>query len=1786
VSAPQPLSVQRALSEGYLRYVDTAFWLQDAGLRAERRALLEEPGTLFTEPLIEPVMPYDPAEPIGELCRDLGLAPGIARTLSAMLFPPNDETFRLRAHQARALRVSLAGNEENRNIVVTSGTGSGKTESFLLPVLARLLKEAEAWPGPQPLHRWWDASQRKNPWKGARSGATRPAAVRAMILYPTNALVEDQVARLRRALMTLRQGDDAPPPLFFGRYTGATLGGGSIPSRGTDERAQDVAEELRRMERDADAMGTDDLELLSQFSDPRVGEMLSRWDMIGSPPDILVTNYSMLNVMLMREREDPIFDATAEWLTGDEERALTLIVDELHSYRGTQGSEVALVIRNFLRRVGLDPDSPQLRCIGTSASLSDSEGYEYLEQFFGVPRETFLITAGEPRPAEPAEPLSRSSFARAAEQKGTGSYHEALRAAANGASLPEAVAAACVDGDGVRPSTLSEIDARIFDELPDGNADAFESVLDALAAPEDGETSIPLRAHLFVRQMPGIWACSNRECPEVSPSPDRTIGKLYATPTLTCTCGSRVLELLYCDVCGDVSLGGFVADIDNHRRDGSAPHWYLSSAPTSLAAADLPSFRRFYGEYMWYWPGPVPSLGSWTHKAPGEKSATTFQFAPARFDHRTGFLEPALAGEGTILSADKLPTDARFRVPALPERCPRCELEGINRNPTIFFRGIVRSPIRSHGVGTARIAQVMLDRVVNSVGETLADTKTIVFTDSRDDAASTAAGVDLNHFRDLIRQVVTRELESVTSPAAILARSAAEEPLEPHEQDLLEVVKADRPDVWTAYVLVARAAGTDSERALIEEFESGGGGAGDRLDWGSLAARVERAFVGLGENPAGPGKSVQQWGGNPWWLIYAPPDGQWEPLAPTVRARWQPDATLHLNANLADALFNRGGRDYESIGLGWATMLRPGLRQIPLDDETALQVADSSIRILGLNRRYEGSPYSWSSGAPRDLRRYLGAVAVKEGISADELVESVAEALRASGALHEWQLRFTGLSIVKASADTSWVCDNCKRAHLHPSGGICTARGCNALLSRQDSRASVEDDYYQWLAQEEPRRLNIEELTGQTKPLSEQRARQRRFMGALLKPPAEIELTQALDVLSVTTTMEVGVDIGALRSVVMANVPPQRFNYQQRVGRAGRKGQPFSFGVTLCRNRTHDDFYFRHTGRITGDLPPQPYLDLENVTIVLRVIAAEALRLAFRALPSGLQPTATAASTHGIFGTASEWRARRDEIAGWLASSGDVDDVVERLTVYTGLRRDAQDQLSAWVRSALVPAIDDAVANPILTQDELSERLANGGVLPMFGFPTRVRSLYWRFPRSRDDQGDAQVADRPLDIAIAAFAPGAEVLRDKELHVCVGLAAWDFAGQRPRPIDPLGPPLTISRCPECGAVDPAPPEEPDICAVCQQAVPTRFDVYQPLGFRTDFKPRDFDDQAERGAPTRGPQLGWTTSAEPAYTLGGLSVAPIAGATLFEINDNNGALYELHRFDNTVVVVSYDNYREIPALPGSIGDRPPDARGAMGAIRVTDILLLTPDQMPIAGPNGVIVTERARMPAGRAALWSFAELLRIAGGVELDVEAGELQIGLQPFIAGDEHSYRLFVADATDNGAGYSTRLAEPAILESVFRRIGSEIADSFVKDGHRRRCDSSCHDCLRSYDNRRLHVYLDWRLALDVAELAAGRPLDEARWLDLVPTRADLLGELPGLTSSPAGELRAVASQETSRAAIIGHPLWRCDRAYWNATQVAAQQALQGEGVEMVEAFDAFTLVRWPENIVAWLRQP
>ena len=182
--------------------------------------------------------------------------------------------------------------------------------------------------------------------------------------------------------------------------------------------------------------------------------------------------------------------------------------------------------------------------------------------------------------------------------------------------------------------------------------------------------------------------------------------------------------------------------------------------------------------------------------------------------------------------------------------------------------------------------------------------------------------------------------------------------------------------------------------------------------------------------------------------------------------------------------------------------------------------------------------------------------------------------------------------------------------------------------------AQLLSDYYSYLATQTEGlfRLNCEELTGQTNK-ADGRTRQRLFQDVVL-PGTENASTDPIDLLSVTTTMEAGVDIGGLLAVMMANMPPMRFNYQQRVGRAGRRGAGLSVALTLCRGRSHDDYYFQRPQRITADPPPQPYVDVERQAIIQRVLVKEVLREAFQALNLF---GAAADSVHGEFGSAAQW---------------------------------------------------------------------------------------------------------------------------------------------------------------------------------------------------------------------------------------------------------------------------------------------------------------------------------------------------------------------------------------------------------------------------------------------------------------------------------------------------------------------------------------------------------------------
>ena len=357
-----PIAIFRNLRDLYRRYLDSPLAIRYESLREERRALLfGQDRRLWREPLIEavPAFPQCGAQ-FSRVMHELLDAPWgndvageVVEFLEPSLFtdPQTGELRQPFVHQREAFQRALV---EHKEVVVTTGTGSGKTECFLVPVLAGLIRESRQWsaPGPRPATwDWW--SDRHRVMRGQspryarrvaqRAHETRPAAVRALLLYPLNALVEDQLMRLRLAL------DSASPHawldayrhgnrIYFGRYTGLT----PIPG---DSDTTRLRKELRDMARESAAVAGSKAALFFQSFVEDGAEMWSRWDMQNHPPDLLITNYSMLNIMLMRGLETDIFTKTRDWLDADRTNVFHLVVDELHSYRGTPGTEVAYLLR-------------------------------------------------------------------------------------------------------------------------------------------------------------------------------------------------------------------------------------------------------------------------------------------------------------------------------------------------------------------------------------------------------------------------------------------------------------------------------------------------------------------------------------------------------------------------------------------------------------------------------------------------------------------------------------------------------------------------------------------------------------------------------------------------------------------------------------------------------------------------------------------------------------------------------------------------------------------------------------------------------------------------------------------------------------------------------------------------------------------------------------------------------------------------------------------------------------------------------------------------------------------------------------------------------------------------------------------------------------------------------------------------------------------------------------------------------------------------------------------------
>lgn len=1989
-----PIGVFERIRDNYISYYQTAFGTRFRDdFERDKEDLLRQPTVICQEPWIEPQPQYKQGKKAQDFTKE-----DLANNLSEKEVDVFKQfiscglvgDFPLYEHQLEMLRESMSGN----HCIITAGTGSGKTEAFLMPIFARLSREILTWEnpnGPEPhVNDWWDNEDWQDDRKkqqitcrvSQRSSDKRKAAVRAMILYPMNALVEDQMKRLRKALCS----DEAEAffsrigkknRVYFGRYNGSTPVPGKEyekPSRTgkrkpNDKKIRDLIKELKVIQETAKkSQERDHAILLETGTDPEDryffprldrSEMRNRWDIQDAPPDILITNYSMLSIMLMREDDDPIFKNTKEWLEADEKNVFHLVIDELHLNRGSAGAEIAFLLRLLLNRIGLSPDHKQLKILASSASMDSSnpKSKKYIQDFFGISESSYKMIEGIPEKSAgaysyartmapiPVEPFVKfynsispvnnlcnnsieitqletacTILSEDLGYKSTESPVKKLKRCLTSSHLKlnDRMLSACLDEGKLRAVSLSQFSSALFERESPGQSNndvrsniqiatrglllARDIIDDKDLCPDEEASGLPrFRIHLFFRNIEGLWGSpaildSQNATQEIQYNP--VSNRLFFSSRIMDE-GKRVLDLLYCEQCGTIFFGGRRLETgENGEIELLISDHDIEGIP-DRRTTNIVEFQN-YKDYAIFWPQPVqnPSLlpakaNNWMqprrNNSNRSSGRTQARWQPACLNVNNSSIElshekyssnPESWTRGYLFSINGVPTIEQTEFPALASVCPGCGSDYSSKLKK-------KSSIRGFRTGFGKLSQVLTKELFKALPSE--SRKLVVFSDSREDAAQISASVQNNNYDDALKECLIQELktECITIPAILsslennipqvpdeiqqfisenpeirqqisddfeLEREAL--PESPRSRKLLE----EQKNIATTRLEKIRRMGQERMiplRAILED-ESG-----NPRKCGPLMERLLK----IGVNPAGEKPYVQNfrfnWNGQKqhhWTTLFDFQQLSWNESLPPDSQNAQDNIRQEIRANISSIFFSRLFYSFESSGLGYPVI---SLDDVQLEQYATLanlpvavmrEICDSSIRIIGDSYRHDGADYQindWidSNDFTGRLKKYIKALSTHHHILRESILgNAVFQALIASG--HNGCKIDTRNLTIKFSIDDDpvWTCPTCKRPHLHRSGGICTH--CNSRLNASPDDATCSGlrrrNYYASSAGQcdAAVRLHCEELTGQT---DDQAERQRLFRDVIINLPGQerslIDIVDEIDVISVTTTMEVGVDIGGLTAVMLSNMPPTRFNYQQRVGRSGRRGQAFSFNLVLCRGgRTHDDFFYHNPRAITGDTPPVPFVSTQQEKIARRLIVKECLRRAFLLAGVSYWDNPVKTDSHGEFGLARPgdpaklcWDQVRVPVLNWLQGENNrtKQEAIIKSVIGPASREIIEKYLN-YLRGtgdgSLGMEIENAVANPESIAEGLAECLADAGILPMFGMPSRTRYLYHGYKKINWGEYEIHDSDRDLDLSITEFAPGAEKTKDKKIHTSIGFTAPLYYDTRERKIksrstNPFASKLWMTRCLTCGDLKSHGSSEPqiDACPHCGTTLRSenfkKFEAVIPLGYRTDLSTYGNADEGARKSFSSAITIEKVKNSLFQNLTGSNCQIAIRDGNVWKINDNFGDLFtgyltrtegfnervgrnmpdrfnsppEINPIVNQWIEEKYlgDIYRTIPSQLGN------QDRLALAASKITESLSIR----PLIVPPGLSLDPIDRRPIDlglyrlkpgvKSAILSAAFLIRgvISDPDMLDVDPDEIDICnyqvTQPQMGGDFVG-EVTLSDNLPNGSGFIKWAHENwlKILDDITINRATTFSEKLISKKHQQECDSSCYQCLRSYRNMSYHGLLDWRLGLSylmaLKDPAYPCGLDNnfsrpelLNWPVQSRQLAEIFTQNFGYQVERFGQLIGIVVNDRMKILVV-HPLW--DIHVNPAEIIEDALAETGSNTDDIYYLDTFNLLRRP----------
>ncbi|WP_375553884.1 DEAD/DEAH box helicase [Roseovarius mucosus] len=1815
-----PIGAHKGILDLFLAYLDTVYRLGRDDLKNARRALLEKAGGLMPDPYLEPIPRYKSSKltfadmledfdgnPLADFPRETRIA--IIEMFLSGLFPgePGEGEIRRKptfAPYTHQIDMLARGIKPGKPGIVTSGTGSGKTESFLLPILASLTAEACSWPAPGEGYckpSWWTKNNVETQTSDGRSrtstpnfklhreeeAESRPAAVRAILLYPMNALVEDQMVRLRKMLdspeaketLDIRAKGNR---IFFGRYTSASPVPGYLEHpRQTDRREKEREKRRRRraaaalqeiaenqaMARKHDARHKNTEETRYLFPSVDGAELVCRWDMQQTPPDLLVTNVSMLSAMLAREVDAPIFDKTRAWLETDENAYFYLVLDELHLIRGSAGSETSALIRTLIARLGLDRPEyrHKLRVLSSSASLplegaERDQSLKFLFDFFG-PFGTYAalgsqgaidpegwaesIVPGSPQLpdnilyAQPLDPKPFSTICEILCPDGTFiselSYEpgendrldvaisecgKALNAEERLSDIVSAagirLAAACLDDAGkLRAFAASHLSRHIFGETSDLTALRGLTILRGLGDQIDGvQGNVPsFRLHLFLRSLEGLFVSPVAK--EGLVSYEKLTVERGTSHVQTSNGVQRVFELFHCEVCHAEFIGGLRGKTSGHSiRTEILPNIQkLESLPEIGGEMDYETLS--HEDFVLFRPGTGASQT-------GENEDESW--SPAWLDPRTAQLHGSeFIDQGTIpgLVFERKGAEATRPRSAGPNGCPCCGADYYRRSEK--FR---RSPIRSFRTGFAKTSQLLATELLEILKRSGGEPKAVVFSDSRQDAAKAAIDIERHHHNDTRRRILVDELRHISSKPPVDLKD-----LRRQREEAEDAGDDARAAELTREINQARNRGDADRVPLAIIMENGG-------ENSPTASPLLSGMVRIGMHPIDDTGVAMLKGGEhgtkpkyEWYEMFDEPEGvpSWSrsiDVQDVAAARVQ--VAGEQRPLVEDVIFSRNYFAMEETGLGYPCLTGKASESSDRLD-ALLRVFADNYRVQS-NKWVMGDMKEWHEGFDIQSRR-VNAFLAAANLPLDErtaVLDQLKELGHPGGII---RLEKLFVRVMRPDAPV-FECATCHRAHLHQGYGICTR--CHDPLPETPTCTATDIRERNYIArrieaamQEEHGvfRLRCEELTGQTGSPAE---RLRRFRGIFVDAdPDSLKCrAQEIDLLSVTTTMEVGIDIGPLRAVYQANMPPQRFNYQQRVGRAGRRGQAYSIALTLCRGRSHDLHYFRNPSSITGDPPPPPFLTQEHLDIGQRLIRKSWLAKAFALVRDDLGESYDGDHIHDIHGEFPSLEAYADPEKGYpvllIEALKETTDWRNRVAGVLGAGQPgrAEALLAGLEPESLVDHIDKLKDQHPSYDRGLAEFLAECGLFPMFGMPTRVRQLYLGLkPTGRDDVEWDNV-DREIDVAIYEFAPGQLLVRDKKLHKAIGFTdQLGFVQRHNREggkVVPEPKPVwwtemeTIADCPHCNALKLAGISNPDrdlTCNDCGKDIPGSHvqTYYSPAAFRTDFRPQLSDGTETRGEMVRR-ETGSIIAPMVTEQVVGTNIDISSGSEALVIRRNRGPIDHSGNPQPYQIASRTQGRLYVENRQGARVERLPNQAILESVAQISERWFLEPDGPPLRSvrlfsrkrTDAITLAMRSIAPGLsldrlgprtieftnlRAAAVSATHMLVQRSALALDVDPEEFE-PLEP--RPRDGMPVLQIADMLVNGAGFCRRLADNSLGEPLaVRLIRSMIDDpndpltgSFFDEEHVRDCGRSCYRCLQRYGNRSFHGLLDWRLGL------------------------------------------------------------------------------------------------------------